>query len=405
MAASPKLSPKPSALMISPEAPYPLDGGGALRTASLLQYLSARYDVDLIAFRHAGQQIAEMLPAGLVRRAETVALQPHKNTLAARAARNAVRLVRFRPPLLDRFSGYGDNIEKLLQGSTYDVAVLEHFWSAPYLPLARRYATRAVLNLHNIESTWHQSCARAGSAGRSLVHQCFQHAAARQEKHFLKHCDLALVASDEDARRVLSIAPETAVCVYPNAIPWRGVINCEPEFSIAFSGNLEYEPNHVGLRYFLARIWPALKARFPALKFRIIGKNAYAIQSDVAGLDSVECTGAVEDPFAWLSKSMIAIAPLLSGSGTRLKIIEAWAAQRAVVSTSIGAEGLGARDGESLLLADTAENFLEAVSSLLTGDKLRQKIANNGREEYERKFTWPIAWKALDPYFLIDGGT
>jgi glycosyltransferase involved in cell wall biosynthesis len=389
--------------MISPEAPYPLDGGGALRTASLLQYLATQYDVDLIAFRHPGQQVAEMLPVGLVRQTGTVPLRPHKNNLTARAARNAIRMIRLKPPLLDRFSGYDGEIEELLQGSIYDVAVLEHFWSATYLPLAKRHARRAILNLHNIESAWHHSCAGAGPYGRSLVHQCFQHAASRQEKRFLKRSDLTLVASEEDARRVREIAPQTPICVYPNAIPWRDVINCETEFSLAFSGNLEYEPNRVGLRYFVSRIWPVLKARFPSLAFRIIGKNAHAIQSEVAGLESVECTGAVEDTFGWLSKSMIAIAPLLSGSGTRLKIIEAWAAQRAVVSTSIGAEGLGATHGQSLLLADTPEDFVEAVGNLLTDDRVRQRIAKNGREEYERKFTWSIAWKALDACFPVNG--
>jgi glycosyltransferase involved in cell wall biosynthesis len=389
--------------MISPEAPYPLDGGGALRTASLLQYLSSQYDVDLIAFRHPGQQIAEMLPAGLVRRTETVSLRPHKNNLAARVARNAIRVVRLKPPLLDRFSGYEREMEAVLQGSTYDVAVLEHFWAASYLPLAKRHARSAILNLHNVESAWHHSCAGAGPYGRSLVHRCFEHAASRQEKRFLRYCDSALVASEDDARRVRNLAPGTPVCVYPNAIPWRDVINCETEFSIAFSGNLEYEPNRVGLHYFLSQIWPALKTRFPNLTFRIIGKNAYAIQADVSGLESVECTGAVEDTFGWLSKSRVAIAPLLSGSGTRLKIIEAWAAQRAVVSTSVGAEGLGAAHGQSLLLADTPSDFVQAIGNLLMDDKFRQNIAQNGREEYERKFTWSVAWKALDSHFPVNG--
>jgi glycosyltransferase involved in cell wall biosynthesis len=236
-----------------------------------------------------------------------------------------------------------------------------------------------------------------------LVHQCFRHAAARQEKFWLKHCDLALVTSVEDALRVREIASGTPVCVYPNAIPLRSVISCETDFSIAFSGNLEYEPNRVGLHYFLSRIWPSLKQRFPALTFRIIGKNPHAIESEISGLASVECTGAVEDTFKHLSRSMIAIAPLLSGSGTRLKIIEAWAACRAVVSTSIGAEGLGAHHGESVLIADTPQDFVTAVGNLLTDDKLRQKIAAKGREQYEHKFTWPIAWKALDHYFDIEG--
>jgi glycosyltransferase involved in cell wall biosynthesis len=368
----------------------------------MLQYLSLHFDVDLVAFRHRGQQVLKMLPPGLVRRAETVSLRPHKNSFAARVARNGMRLIRLKPPLFDRYSGYEEKIEKLLAGATYDVAVLEHFWSASYLPLAKRHARRTILNLHNVESAWHRSCAMGGSTGRAVVHRCFRYAAFRQEKRWIRQCDLALVASTEDERRVREISAATEVCVYPNAIPFRSVLSCEAEFSIAFSGNLEYEPNRTGLHYFLARIWPPLKARFPALTFRIIGKNAQAIQEDVKGLEDVRCTGAVEDTFGWLSQSMIAIVPLLSGSGTRLKIIEAWAAQRAVISTSIGAEGLGARNGESLVIADTPEAFANGIGELLTNDNFRQDIARKGREEYERKFTWPIAWKVLDKYFKIE---
>ena len=90
------------------------------------------------------------------------------------------------------------------------------------------------------------------------------------------------------------------------------------------------------------------------------------------------------------------MVPLLTGSGTRLKIIEAWAAGTAVVSTSLGAEGLPARHGENILLADSPESFASMVTLLLESPVERQRIGRAGREQYERELTWNAAWSALD---------
>ena len=90
------------------------------------------------------------------------------------------------------------------------------------------------------------------------------------------------------------------------------------------------------------------------------------------------------------------IAPLLSGSGTRFKILEAWAAGRAVVSTTLGAEGLGARDGEHLLLADDPNDFADAVLRLCNDSSLRARLGDAGWALYRERFTWPAAWRKLE---------
>jgi glycosyltransferase involved in cell wall biosynthesis len=104
----------------------------------------------------------------------------------------------------------------------------------------------------------------------------------------------------------------------------------------------------------------------------------------------------VEDAIRELARAKVAVVPLLAGSGTRLKILEAWAAGLPVVSTTLGAEGLGARDDESLLLADGGPAFAEAVSRLLACPDLRQKLGMAGRLLLEQEFTWETAWKKLD---------
>jgi polysaccharide biosynthesis protein PslH len=128
----------------------------------------------------------------------------------------------------------------------------------------------------------------------------------------------------------------------------------------------------------------------------LLGKNTEAVRKFTFGDPRIEVVGPVDDAIVELARAKVAVVPLLAGSGTRLKILEAWAAGVPVVSTSIGAEGLPARDGEHLLLADGAAKFAETVSSLLASRDMRCKIARAGRLLLEKEFTWETAWEKLD---------
>ena len=123
---------------------------------------------------------------------------------------------------------------------------------------------------------------------------------------------------------------------------------------IVFSGNLEYPPNIQAVQFFHDKIWPALQSRWPGLRWKILSSNPGPIRQLAARDPHIELTGFVDDAVAVLAQSQVAIVPLLAGSGTRIKILEAWAARTPVVSTPLGAEGLECRDREHLLLADDA---------------------------------------------------
>jgi len=390
---------QPRALLISPEAPYPLDGGGPLRTASLMQYLGERYALDMVIFRHPEQDVTSYLPSGLIREVNTITLRSHRTNVAARLTRNGERLLRHTPPLVDRFSGYESEVLQVLQGRRYDVSVVEHFWAASYLPIVRKFSKLTILDLHNIESIWHEGCARIARFPRSWAHRRFARAAKRLERSWLANCDLLLTPSAADLQRVRVRGIRVPVKIFPNSIPFRPIPYKPPDYSVAFAGNLEYEPNQVGVKFFLDSVWPLLAARFPTLKFRIVGKNAHAIAAFTQGKPRVEVTGPVEDAFGCLAASEVCVAPLLSGSGTRLKIIEYWAARKPVVSTRIGAEGLNARDGDDVLLADNPAAFAAAVERILTDEHLRWRLSEFGRARYERDFTWKAAWLTISDNF------
>jgi polysaccharide biosynthesis protein PslH len=150
------------------------------------------------------------------------------------------------------------------------------------------------------------------------------------------------------------------------------------------------------VRFFAREIWPGLRSRWPQLVWRLVGKAPESVEKLVTGDPRILFSGPVVDAVPELARAQVAVVPLLAGSGTRFKILEAWAAALPVVSTSIGAEGLPARDGEHLLLADTAAAFADAVSRLLTCRDLRIRLGNSGRLLLEKEFTWVSAWAKLD---------
>jgi glycosyltransferase involved in cell wall biosynthesis len=388
-----------NALFISAEAPYPLAGGGALRSASLLNFLAHHGAVDMVVFREPRAADPRVhLPPGLVRRLHVLELPLHARHTLARAVRNAGRLARRAPPLMDRFAGFGGQIAAATRGQRYDIAIIEHFWCAPYWKQAADVSGITILDLHNIESVLHARCALSGKGSPALArltHRAFQKICRNLEEEWLPRFTYLLAASHADAELLRSISPGSHVLVYPNSIPWVPAPPKREEEMIVFSGNLEYHPNVSAVRFFRDQIWPYLRERWPGLVWRLIGKNPQGVAKFVSGDPRIELSGPVADAVSELARAKVAIVPLLAGSGTRVKIIEAWAAGVPVVSTTLGAEGLPARAGEHLLLADGAPGFRDAVSSLLGNPALRDRIGRAGRYLFECEFSWESAWKCL----------
>ena len=164
---------------------------------------------------------------------------------------------------------------------------------------------------------------------------------------------------------------------------------------MAFSGNFGYAPNIDAVRHFRKRIWPLLRQRWPKLIWRLVGKNPEAVSQYIQGDSSIQTTGPVTHALDLIASAQVVVVPVRAASGTRVKILEAWAAARPVVSTSVGAEGLPAQHGFTALLADAPEEFAAAVSSLLESKEDRDRMGQLGRRLYETEFTWEAAWPKL----------
>jgi glycosyltransferase involved in cell wall biosynthesis len=374
-----------------------MTGGGAIRTASLVEYLALRYALDVIVFREPGApDPRNAFPPGLAHAVDVIDLPYHSKRFLARATRNGVRLARGCPPLVDRFGGFAEPLGSILRGRDYDLALIEHFWCAAYGEQIAASARRVVLDLHNVESVFYRTLADAKNWPASFVLNRFAGACSRLERQSLASFSTVLVTSHEDAAILGRALPGRNAHVYPNALPLAPTPCVAERNAIVFSGNLEYQPNVLAVRYFRREIWPALRARFPGLVWRITGKNSAGIAKYVAGDGRIEVTGPVRDAVAELAAARVIVVPVLAGSGTRFKILEAWAAGRAVVSTTLGAAGLGGVDGEHLILGDSPHAFVDAVSRLLESPDERTRLGRAGRQLFESQFTWPNAWKGLE---------
>ncbi len=376
MQPSPDNPARERALFLTPEAPRAELGGGSMRSASLLAYLQSKFDVDGATFD----------------------LPYRSRSFAARAWRNSIRCLNGRPPLFDRYSGLE---HQLKPKGRYRIAVIEHFWCAGYADLLRPHADLLVLDLHNIESALSRSHIDAAHGLEALAFRRFASAYEALERRWLPRFDLLLTPSAEDRGRAQALLrssgrANTRVEIYPNALPASSRPPADEENAIVFSGNLEYDPNVAAVRWFGQHVWPELKELVPDLEWRIVGRNPEFIRRFVERDPRIRLTGALADTMPEIAKAKVCIVPLLSGSGTRFKILEAWAARRAVVSTSIGAEGLGAKSGIHLLTADHADAFRDAVLAALESSGLRRGLGDCGHALLESRYTWPRAWEALD---------
>jgi glycosyltransferase involved in cell wall biosynthesis len=377
-----------NAVVISPEAPYPSIGGGALRTASLLEHLRRRYALDIITFREPGRPDPRpAFPPGM--EVHVIDLPCHAKTTAARAARNLARACRGVPPLVDRFAGFESAVRAALAGRRFDLGVVEHFWCAPYAEVLRPLCRRLVLNMHNIESVLARRQAEASKGPVRLLFARFATCCERLEKTWLPAYDDLLVPSAADAAHV------GRGIVYPNAVPEVPRPDVAKREEIVFSGNLEYEPNQTAVRWFYFNVWQILRERRPELRWRLVGRNEHCVRPFLRGDPRVELSGAVDDSVAEIARARAAVVPLLSGSGTRVKIIEAWAAAVPVISTTIGAEGLPAVPEKDLRIANTPDAFVRVIEDVLGSEEQQRQLGMQGRRLYEQCLTWTAAWESL----------
>jgi len=248
-----------------------------------------------------------------------------------------------------------------------------------------------------------QIATSAASFGRRLHAKLNWRKLAREELAAYNAADGVCVCSTADQNRLAADAPSANTCVIPNAAD---VEHLQPRASypapdgrtVLFFGLLASVPNVDGVSFFLREIWPLIASARPDTRFVVVGANPAAEILAQAG-PRVTIVGPVDDLRPHLSAAAVVVVPLRLGSGTRLKILEAWAMARPVVSTTLGAEGLEGVPGQHLLVADDPADFARAVLRVLGEPALANELGRAGRALAAERYSWRGAARSLEAFF------
>jgi glycosyltransferase involved in cell wall biosynthesis len=403
-------------LVITEKFPYPLDTGGNVRTYHLIKGLAASNQVTLLAaaeepvhpdgIAHMRQFCAEVRIVPV--RRPTVLGEVGFLIESLVTGKPFVVIRRYRRELEQAVTHafQGDipgqaNTEFSTDRSQVDAVYFNHLDAALYLPKVPS-GVALFLDEHNVVTN--QVRTTAASERNVVRRMILKWDAAKlpaYETDIANRMDRCLACSQVDAdalvsmgalRRVVSVVPngvDTAYFTPPKVRP-------SGEVELAFVGTLDYDPCDKALWYFVREILPLIRQQFPRAKFVAVGRNPSARLRSLAADDpNFVLTGRVDDIRPHLRRAHVFIVPLLSGSGTRLKILEAMAAGVPVVSTTIGAEGIAVNSGRHLWLSDEPEEFAGYVARVLLHPDEADAMRRCARELVMREYSWETAQKQL----------
>ncbi len=382
---------KPRMLFVSPEFPWPPRSGGCLRTFPMLEFLARRCELCCVTYAEGEPEPAAVGKLrSMVSQLIVLPLRLHRRTTLARYARNSKRMLRFVPPLVDRFSEppARQRLNALLRDN-FDMVWLEHLWVAPYVASVATTA-RKVIDVHNVESDlFRQHRSTFQHRPEQLGYFVFEKAARRIEQRYLPSFNHVLAVSAEDKQLLARDCPPDKIHVVANAVQVPPFLFSEAPNgkTLYFAGGLDYPPNRLAVLWFHQHVWPTIRARVPDARWIIVGACPELLDSGIHQDPQIIVAGRVETTAPYLNASSVIIVPLTLGGGTRFKILEAWAAAKPVISTSAGARGLAAHHGDNILIADTEQEFGAGVLRLLADPALRSQLGKRGWETVQEHYS------------------
>jgi len=360
--------------IVSPYFPYPLAHGGAVRIFNLLREMSCEFDIFLFAFRDA--ETAEDLRPVLDLCARVI--------LADKARYREPRWSTLLPPEVHEFQSPAMSraLARIRAGYKIEAVQVEYTMLAPY--------AGDVLVEHDVTFALYRQI-RERSPGLSQLWDYWRW--RRFEEKWIRRYRQVIVMSEEDR----ALLAQTNVAVIPNGVDLeRFTPEIErPGERLLFIGSFRHFPNIVAYRFFVEQVWPILREKCPSVTLTVVaGPEPMLYWRAHTGLDSIppdpriHLLEFVADVRPLYVETNLAIVPTLESAGTNLKVLEAMAMDRAVVSTSTGCAGLGLEHGVNVWIADEPAGFAAAIAILLADSELRRRIADSGRVLAEQHFGW-----------------
>jgi glycosyltransferase involved in cell wall biosynthesis len=372
-------------LFLTPEVPHPTRGGGTIKSSTVLEYLQARHDVDLMCLRDADPVVRGRTPGNILR------------SYAAGVPLSVLR---------NRSQPFVDLVRDRATGGGFDALLCDGWLMAQYLPSG--FAGLRVLHQHNAEFVmWEREATLESNPLRRAIVRWEAARVRRYEASILQPFDVTLAVSKPDRQALRGLAGSKRIELLAN-VAEPGLLERPPlpalgtDPVILYLGTLSWPPNARGLRNFIRRTFPLLRARRQDVRLVVAGRGA---PPDLAGLvrgPGIEMAGAVDDPEPLYRRARVFVEVAAGGSGTRVKVLNALARGLPVVTTPDGAEGLDVLPGEHVLIGSSPEELVDALVRVMDDDGVWSTLSENGRRLIRDRYTPETAYRVLDEVFAPD---
>ncbi len=387
-------------LFLTPDLPYPPHQGAAIRTYNLMRALAPRHEIQLLSFAQNTPHLdAQSVLQDLCRGLEIV--QAPRRSLSRRAISVLGSPI---PDLALRLPSeeYSEALRRTVDADPPHAIQVEGLEMAPYLFTARQAIhqrrdrpSRLLLDDINAEYLIQKRAfladARQPSRWPAAAYSLIQWRKLRRyEARACRAADAVIAVSPQDARSLQRLEPDVPITVVPNGVD---TDHFRPEAgptdgSLVFTGKMDFRPNIDAVLWFFHRVWPRIKSRLPHARFMVVGRDPSSRLGPLSADPQVEVTGRVPDIRPYLRRAELCVVPLQVGGGTRLKVLEAMAMGKPVLSTSLGCEGLEVTAGEEVILADGAEAFAQEAISLLDHPQRRRNLGTAARAAVKARYRW-----------------
>ncbi|HEX3051245.1 MAG TPA: glycosyltransferase [Aggregatilineaceae bacterium] len=387
-------------LFLTAQLPEPPHAGGALRTSGLMRGVhAAGHEIHLLSF--ADDESTAGLSALNAYCAVVEVVPPPHRTITSRLrdiffTRFADMQRRFYSP------AYVEKLTACLTARQFDLIQIESLEMAAYLPLIKQLQphTPVIYDSFNAEydlqRTIFESERRNFRRLPGAIYSFIQwRRLSRFERDVCQSVSHVIAVSQTDADAFARLVPHCPVSVVPNGITVANYVGSTSPLdlgpaALVFTGSMSYRPNVDAALWFATHILDQVRASVPDARLFVVGSHPHPRLDTLRERDDIEITGWVPEVNSFLHAAAVYVVPLRMGSGTRLKLLQAMAAGQAVVSTSMGAQGLDVRDGVELRLADTAADFASAVIELLEDRILCEKLGQAAAKYVTINYDWSV---------------
>ena len=396
-------------LFLTELLPYPLVSGAKIRAYYVLRHLARKHQVTLLSFvrdddRH--EDVAHL--EGFLERVYTV---PMRRSMLHNVRAGLVNLVTGRPAIIAREENGAmrRQVEQLLATGSFDIVHADQIPMAQF-GLLGAGPGRGIGRLLDEHNATFQILERLASYEPSLWKRALLRreasAFARYEAAVCRRFDHVVFVTNEDQQTMLARigqgSRDSCTSVIPICVDAQGVSPVPPVAApdrVTILGTMFWPPNVEGLDWFWQNVWPQVRAWVPQARLTCIGKRPPERILALNQEPNVEILGYVPDLAPYLAETAVLVVPLHSAGGMRVKILDAWCWGVPVVSTTIGAEGIAARNGENILIADSPEAFASAVVQVLNDKQLGGRLRAAGRRWVEEQYDWRRVYGAWDEVY------